>query len=361
MYKMVRPLIFRKDPEEMHERILRAGKYLSDSWMREAIGFVYDFEDERLHTDAFGIEFRNPVGLAAGYDKNGELLDVLPYLGFGFAEIGSVTAGGGDGNPKPRLFRLVKDEAIMNRMGLNNNGADEIYGRLKGRKFRIPVGINIAKTHDPNILGDKAIEDFSYSFRKFHGIGDYRVINISCPNTSEGKTFEDRHALDELLRVLMGIEAEFEDKEPVFVKISPDVSYGTLDGILEVCERHGIGGYVICNTTQERECLDTDPEHIREIGKGGLSGRPLKRKSTEMIDYVYRNLNKPIIIGVGGISSGNDAFEKIISGASLLQYFTAMIYEGPSLQKRVNKRLLKRMKEYGFSSIKEAVGARNCI
>lgn len=339
MYKSIRPILFTLNPDYIHERIIAMGKYLSDSWLKKQIAAIYNFEDKRLHTKVFGIDFKNPVGLAAGFDKNGELLDFLPSLGFGFVEIGSVTLQSGEGNPKPRIFRLPKDKALINNSGLPNIGADKVYDELKSRKFKIPIGVNIAKTHNPNILGEAAILDICYSFIRLYGLGNYITLNISCPNTAEGKTFEDKHALNDLLSALKEIEVDFPDKKPILLKISPDLSFESIDDILEVAENYDIDGYVICNTSLQRISLKTSSKRIAEIG-GGLSGKPVKKRSTELIAYVHKHLPKREIIGVGGISSALDAYEKIIAGASLVQVLTGLIYEGPGLVKKINKGLL---------------------
>ena len=360
MYGLLKPLLFKLDPETLHDLVLKIGKRAGRiKWVKNALRSVYDFEHEALRINVFGKEFRNPLGLAAGFDKNGELIDLLPCLGFGFAEIGSVTAKPCEGNPRPRIFRLVEDEALINRMGLNNYGADVVAEKLSGRRFEIPLGINIAKTHDPTIMGERAIEDFLYSFERLYPLGDFTVLNISCPNTREGKTFEDKEALDELLEGLSEPRKRFGKKKPVLVKISPDLSYEALDGILEVCKEHGIDGYVISNTTTERCNLKTDEEKVRKIGYGGLSGRPLKNRATELIKYVYSQRDDETIIGVGGIFSAEDAYEKITAGSSLVEVFTGLIYRGPGVVREINKNLVRMLEREGFSNVEEAVGYRS--
>jgi dihydroorotate dehydrogenase len=357
MYKsLVRPILFRLKPENAHRKVVKLGQCLSYPLIGNVVGYLYRFDDDVLHSTHFDIHFNNPVGMAAGFDKNGALLGFFPNLGFGYVEMGSVTAEYGEGNPEPRVFRLPEDEAIINRMGLNNDGADAVYERLYGRGIAIPVGVNIAKTHDPEIMGERAIEDFCYSFRVLYPVGDYVTINISCPNTEEGKTFEDKAALVELLSAIKETEGAFQRKKPVFVKISPDVTYPMLDDILEVSEDHGISGYVIGNTSLKRHGLNTDAAEIERIGKGGLSGKPIKKITTELIDYTYSHLGDPFIIGVGGIFSGEDAYEKILAGASLFQVYDGLIYEGPGLPKRINRDLAGLLKRDGFTSISEAVG-----
>ena len=361
LYKsLVRPILFKLDPENAHRLVFKAGRVLEKSVaLQHAVNFLFYYENEILNTEVAGIKLDNPVGLAAGFDKNGLLLYVLPDFGFGYAEIGSVTANKSEGNKAPRVFRLVDDKALVNRMGLNNYGADEISSRLHEKKFRIPVGVNIAKTHDPNILGDKAIRDFCYSFVKLSDIGDYFVVNISCPNTKEGKTFEDPEGLDELLSALIETRVVFCDK-PVFVKLSPDLSYETLDGILEVSEARGISGYVLTNTSRGRDNLTTSRFRIQEVGNGGLSGKPIRERANAVTSYVYRRLstsrNISQIIGVGGIDSAEAAYERIRNGASAVQLFTCLVYEGPGLVKRINKGLAELLTRDGFKSVKEAVG-----
>ncbi|MBN2101682.1 MAG: quinone-dependent dihydroorotate dehydrogenase [Candidatus Aenigmarchaeota archaeon] len=333
MYRLLRPLVFRLGPEDAHSYAIEAGKYLSGTPFRQVIDQTYNLKDKRLETEFCGINFPNPVGLAAGFDKNGELLDFLPSLGFGHIEIGSVTAKPSNGNPKPRIFRLPEYESIINRMGLNNEGADAVYERLKNKKCKVPLGINIAKTNDKEITGDSAIRDYCYTFRKMNDSADYITLNISCPNTEDGRTFQDKSALKELLSEIE-INRRSGKRKPVLVKLSPDLTYGEIDRILDISENYGINGYVISNTTKSRDCLSSG-----EVG--GVSGRCLKEKSTEMIRYVNRQLKDPEIIGAGGIMTPDDAKEKMEAGAKLIQIYTGLIYRGPGLVKRINKGLLK--------------------
>jgi len=354
-YKAIRPLLFRSDPEKVHRAVLMLGEYLSDSWLKEMAGLLYRTEDSALNTHVMGLDFPNPVGLAAGFDKNGVLTGLVPELDFGFMEVGSVTAQPKEGNPRPRLFRLPEDNAIINRMGLNNEGANRVYNRLRGKKNSVPIGINIAKTNDPEILGDRAIDDFWFSFSILSPVADYVVMNISCPNTEDGKTFEDKAALGELLSALE--DSEYYGRKPTLVKISPDLTYSGFDDIMEVSESHGIDGYVIGNTASKRlYFLNTNEQELERIGKGGLSGPPIRERSTELIGYANRHLDSPTIIGVGGISSAENAYDKIRAGASLVQLYTGLVYEGPGLPKRINRGLKKFLERDGFSSISEAVG-----
>jgi dihydroorotate dehydrogenase len=359
MYTLLRPYIFKTDPEQMHKAVVTFGSILSHSFFTRIFRHIYAYSHESLRLHVMGKDFHSPVGLGAGFDKNGELISFFPSLGFGFIEIGSVTAQPGKGNPRPRIFRLPTDRAIINRMGLNNDGADTIAQRLRKKACTIPLGINIAKTHNPEILGERAREDFCYTFRKIYHSADYIALNISCPNTSEGKTFEEPHALDELLSALKNIEKEFVRKKPLLIKISPDLSYPEIDMILDISERHKLDGYIISNTSLKRNGLMTKKEEISCIGKGGLSGAPIKKKSTDIIAYTHRQLKNSLIIGVGGIFSASDAYEKIKAGASLIQLYTGLIYCGPSLVKNINKGLEMLLKKDGFSSVKEAVGVQH--
>jgi dihydroorotate dehydrogenase len=242
-------------------------------------------------------------------------------------------------------------------MGLNNKGADEIYENIKGNTFKVPIGINIAKTHDFEIMGKKAIEDFCYSFEKLYSLGDYIALNISCPNTTEGKTFEDETALDELLFNLKQKEALInpEKRKPILIKLSPDINHAELDNLLDLSEKYKIDGYVISNTSAKRENLRTTHERLAEIGKGGLSGKPLRDVSTHLIGYVASSFKTAKIIGVGGVFSAKDAYEKMAFGASLVQVYTGLIYEGPGLVKRINRDLVKLIETEGYSSINDIV------
>ncbi|MFC1728583.1 quinone-dependent dihydroorotate dehydrogenase [Nanoarchaeota archaeon] len=351
MYKLIRPLLFMLDPERAHNLVSSLGKVAQGtppvSYLMQK---AYRVQDDRLRIELFDTIFENPVGLAAGFDKNAELIDFSYDLGFGFTEVGSATARGGEGNPKPRIFRYPKDEAIVNRMGLNNIGTMSIVANIKSNLSTLtsalrnyPIGLNIAKTNNSEIVGDDAIKDFVYSFRHGATIADYITINISCPNTKEGKTFEDPVALDSLLGA---IKAE-KEKVPTLVKISPTLHHADLEKVIRVCTKHKMDGYVVSNTQP----------HVGPAGTGGLSGKPLREISTEQIRRVYEMLEgaKPII-GVGGIDSAETAYEKIKAGASLVQVYTGLIYQGPSLVKEINKGILRLFDLVGFKSVKEAVG-----
>jgi dihydroorotate dehydrogenase len=337
----LRPQLFKMDPERAHDFILEKGKYFQGRALPLYImKKLCRFEHPSLHTKVVGSEFQNPVGLAAGFDKNAELMKLFYAMGFGFVEVGSVSARPSEGNEKPRLWRLVKEEAVINNMGLPSDGVDSILTRLRSKC--LPVGVNISKTNNPGIENHDAIDDILYSCKKASSYAHYLALNISCPNTPQ-ETFEDPGMLDELLVELQrtGLSA------PIFVKMAPDYSDKKLEAILSVCESRGVNGYIISNT--RKASVDGM--------LGGISGPPLREESTENIRKVYAMTDgKKPIIGVGGVNSPESAYEKIKAGASLIQLYTALIYEGPFVVRRINKGLVKLLEKDGFSNISQAVG-----
>jgi len=354
MYKhLVRPLLFRLSSDYAHELTVQLGSTVSRyKPITQIIGSLYEHTAPSLEQTHFGLTFKNPIGLAAGFDKNGTLGPLMQSLGFGFIEVGSVTANPSTGNPKPRSFRLPADKSLINRLGLNNDGVQTISKRLKKLDLEIPMGINIAKTHDPAISGQKAIDDYVTSFKKVKDIGDFITINISCPNTTEGKTFEEPQSLDNLLSAL-AIEKD-SMLVPVLVKFSVDLSHSQLEELILVCEKHSISGYVACNTSQSRDNLVSSKSLLKDIGRGGLSGQAIRDKSTDIISKIRRlTKGNKLIIGVGGISSGEDAIEKLNAGADLLQIYTSMVYEGPSVVKKINKEIEGYLKMKGLKHIYE--------
>ncbi|MDR8392747.1 quinone-dependent dihydroorotate dehydrogenase [Aliifodinibius sp. S!AR15-10] len=352
IYKsIIKPLMFDLEAEKAHETAMNLGKIASrNTLLRLAGKSLYNFSSSRLSQTFWGLDFRNPIGLAAGFDKNGEITEIIEAIGFGFTEVGSITANPSTGNPRPRAFRLESDQSLINRMGLNNDGAQTIVRRLEKKQLGIPLGVNIAKTHDPEIVGDKAIQDYLFSFREAHKVADYITVNISCPNTTEGKTFEDPGALDELLAAL-NIK-EDASAIPTLVKFSVDLDRSQLEALLDICEQHRVNGYVATNTSNSREGLHTDANRLKEVGRGGLSGHAICARSTQIIRWISEITNgqKPII-GVGGINSFETALEKIRAGADLLQIYTGLVYEGPGLIKRINKKLDRHLKEHHMDSI----------
>ncbi len=349
--KLLRPLLFRLEAEKAHEATYRFAETASrNSFLRLLARTFLSYQSPKLSQDIWGLPFRNPVGLAAGFDKNGKIPEIMEASGFGFVEVGSITAKPNTGNPPPRVFRLPEDEALINRMGLNNDGAKTVAKRLKNKKISIPLGINIAKTHDPSIMGDEAISDYIFSFREAQKVADYVTVNISCPNTREGKTFEDPMVLDKLLTALK--LRDDASVKPTLVKFSPDIARDELQKLLEICEHHRVHGYVVSNTTASRVNLLTEGDELKKIGAGGLSGPLLASKSIERIRWISKAVKgqKPII-GVGGINSFETALEMIKAGADLLQVYTGLIYEGPGLVKRINRELVRYLKTEGLDSI----------
>ncbi|MCC5941339.1 MAG: quinone-dependent dihydroorotate dehydrogenase [Balneolaceae bacterium] len=352
MYKqIVRPLLFRFSSDYAHEATIKFAAAASKSpWMLKATRSMFHYSDPVLEQHFFGLTFPNPIGLAAGFDKNGTTIPIMQNLGFGFVEIGSITANPSTGNPKPRSFRLPKDKSLINRMGLNNDGVQTISRRLKKAKADIPIGANIAKTHNPSIVGEKAILDYKTSFDIVKNLADYVTINISCPNTTEGKTFEDPESLDQLLSAL-GVNRDA-SLPAVFVKFSVDLSKAQLKELVEICEKHAVDGYVATNTSSKRENLSSSERVIKNAGNGGLSGQAIKHKSTELIEQIYSLTNgQKKIIGVGGVSSTIDAIEKLMAGADLLQIYTGLVYEGPGLVRKINRELTQFLKNAGVDHI----------
>lgn len=356
LYKnFIRPLLFKLDAEQAHDYTHRLGSELSDNQaMLSIIGSVFSHQSDDLKQNFLGLTFDSPVGLAAGFDKNGHLMPLMQSLGFGFVEVGSITAHASNGNPRPRLVRLPDDHALINRMGLNNDGAAEITKRVSKTKsrIRIPVGINIAKTHNPRILGDLAVQDYITSFEYAQSVADYITVNISCPNTEEGKTFEDPAALKELIQALNKVRS---GTCPVFMKLSADLSLSELDVLLDLCENGRIDGYVLTNTSSLRSSLGhSSLIASQHFGRGGLSGEPLYLNMIKLVNHTYVQTGslKPII-AVGGINSPQKALNALKNGASLVQIYTGLIYEGPFLVSTFNKYLTKYMRDHKITSIQE--------
>lgn len=337
LYKhIVKPLVFRKDAEEAHDMALKVSSLTNHSQVLQTLASSIYGGGIDSEQKLWGLTFKNPIGLAAGFDKNGTTPKAMQALGFGFVEIGSITAKPSQGNPKPRAFRLPKDESLINRMGLNNEGTDVIIERLKSLSLDIPLGVNIAKTNDATIHGEEAIADYVYSYKRAQEVADYITVNISCPNTGEGKTFEDPDALKALLN---GLEIST-SKVPTLVKFSVDTDKTTLNELVEICEHFEVDGYVATNTSSVRDHLKTEKETLDRIGNGGLSGASISKKSDLVISQLYEILkgSKPII-GVGGIHDVESAQRKIDLGANLLQIYTGMVYEGPGLVKKLKNNI----------------------
>lgn len=344
MYPLLKWFFFKFDPEKIHYftfRLLRfwlAVPLVKPIWKK-----MYVLENDLLKTEVAGIVFPNPVGLAAGFDKNALMVNQLAACGFGFIEIGTVTPVGQEGNPKPRLFRLVADEAIINRMGFNNDGVDAIVERLKVLQPDCVVGGNIGKNKvTPN---ERATDDYVLAYNALEPYVDYFVVNVSSPNTPNLRELQDKEPLMALLHTLQNRKQELASSKPIFLKIAPDLTDSQLDDIIAIVAETKIAGVIATNTTIDRSGLKTPKEQVEAIGAGGVSGKPVTKRSTEVIRYLSDKSGKSFpIIGVGGIHTAADALEKIAAGARLVQVYTGFIYTGPAIVKQINKAILAQRK-----------------
>lgn len=342
MYKLlIKPILFCFDPETAHTIAFKAlGVLKQIPWLARVVKSVYAIESPYLKRTLWGIEFPNPVGLAAGFDKNAWCVEGFDAMGFGFIEIGTLTPKPQPGNDKPRLFRLPEDEAIINRMGFNNAGVEDAVKRLKERQPGIIVGGNIGK--NKNTPNEDSLCDYILCFHALKDVVDYFVVNVSSPNTPGLRALQEKEPLSHLLKSLNQLNNESVSRKPILLKIAPDLTVEQLDDIVEIVQSSGIDGVIATNTTISREGLKTAAESVAQMGAGGLSGKPVKDRSTEVIRYIHAKSGGLIpIIGVGGIHSAEDAYEKLKAGASLVQIYTGFIYEGPALVKRINSYLAK--------------------
>lgn len=344
MYKSIlRPILFSFDPEKIHYFTFSMVKFLHKiPFVPVIIRGMYQVNDKKLERNLFGLTFKNPVGLAAGFDKNAVLYNELANFGFGFVEIGTVTPKGQEGNPKKRLFRLKDDKGIINRMGFNNEGLAIAIEQLKKNKGKILIGGNIGKNTGTSPDGYTA--DYLECFKGLHPYVDYFVLNVSCPNVGSHAKLDDVAYLEELIKAVQDLNQELAKttkKKPILLKIAPDLNNNQLDEIIELVAKTKIEGVIASNTSVNREGLKASKERLEEIGNGGVSGQPVKDRSTGVIKYLSEKSNKAFpIIGVGGVHSANDAMEKIDAGADLVQIYTGFIYEGPRLIKKINKAIL---------------------
>jgi dihydroorotate dehydrogenase len=342
MYKrLIRPILFSVDAEKIHHFIFKLLKFQSSvPGVPSLLKGTFSFQHQNLEKKLFGITFKNPVGLAAGFDKDAKLIDELAALGFGFIEIGTLTPLPQAGNEKPRLFRLPEDQALINRMGFNNEGVKAAIERLKKKKSNIIVGGNIGKNKiTPN---EKALDDYAICFEELFPYVDYFVLNISSPNTPGLRELQDKEPLRKLLLHIKKLSLSKPVYKPVLLKIAPDLVDTQLDDIIEILKETQLDGVVATNTTISRDGLKTRQEDVNAIGNGGLSGKPLTQRSTDVIRYLRKKLGPAFpIIGVGGIMCPEDALAKIDAGADLIQIYTGFIYEGPGFAKRINKAILK--------------------
>ena len=345
MFSVLRPFLFKLDPETTHDLAIKSLKF---NYLPRK---MFEVEDEQiLNIELLGKNFPNPIGLAAGFDKSGEVYNSLLKFGFGFIEIGTVTPLKQFGNPKPRIFRLEDDSALINRLGFNNDGIEIIKNRIKSEKKKGVVGINIG----PNKNTKDQKNDFCLGLKNFFDIADYITVNISSPNTEGLRDFHDQEKLEDLLLALNKIKSENKINIPLLLKISPDIKDNQISEIADTAIKNDISGIILTNTTNSNK-----DKLISDFKKeeGGLSGEPLQQISTNMIKKFYKQLNGKIpIIGVGGVNSGKSAYEKIIAGASLLQLYTGLVYKGPSIVKDIKKELIQILKVEGLNNIKDAIG-----
>lgn len=340
MYKLLKPILFLFTPEKAHKITTKLLHFvLAIPFGKFLIRSMFDYNDPQLSKEVFGLQFKNPVGLAAGFDKNAELIDDFTHLGFGFIEIGTLTPKSQPGNPAPRLFRLPQDEALINRMGFNNDGVDDAVKRLKSRKSKIIVGGNIGKNKVTS--NENALDDYLICFDKLYDYVDYFVVNVSSPNTPGLRELQEKEPLMKLLKALQDENVKKDAPKPILLKIAPDLTESQLDDIISITKELNLDGLIVSNTTIDRSGLDTSQEKVSAIGAGGLSGKPVFEKSNTVLKYIRKYLPDVQIIAVGGIHSAQDAIEKIQAGANLIQIYTGLVYEGPALIKRINKELLK--------------------
>ncbi|MFB6298804.1 MAG: quinone-dependent dihydroorotate dehydrogenase [Halobacteriales archaeon] len=347
LYRTVRPLLFSLPAETAHNTVTTGLRIIQDTPLERLLAARYTVGDPRLETDVFGLSFRNPVGVAAGFDKNGEIPKILAALGFGHVEIGGVTKERQAGNPRPRMFRLVDDGAIINRMGFNNDGADQVADRLASSQLpTVPIGINIGKSKATPL--EDAEADYAYTYDRVAEYGDFFVVNVSSPNTPGLRELQQREPLERILTTIQDRGAE-----PLLMKLSPDLTDSAIEDVINLVDDLGLDGIIATNTTTDRPASLQDTHRDEE---GGLSGRPIESRATETVRFVAERTDVPII-GVGGVFTATDAYRKIRAGASLVQLYTGLVYRGPAIAREINSGLLDLLERDGFDSIEAAVGA----
>lgn len=345
-----------QDPEDVHDRMTRNGELLGKfALTRRLTSFFFGYSHPMLAQEVLGIRFRNPIGLAAGFDKDARLTKIIGHVGMGHAEVGSITGEPCEGNPKPRLWRLKKSQGICVYYGLKNDGCEAISKRLKREDFSVPIGMSIAKTNSPATVDTAVgITDYAKAFAAMEPLADYLTVNISCPNAFGGEPFTDPKKLDSLLSEIDSIPTQ----KPVFLKLSPDLNTRQLDEAIEVAKRHRVHGFVCTNLLKDRQDPAIKDEDVPKTG--GMSGKIQEGRANKTIAHVYRATGGQYpIVGCGGVFSAEDAYQKICLGASLIHMITGMIFEGPQVVSEINQGLVKLLKKDGFKNISEAVGADN--
>ncbi len=345
IYELTKPLLFRLPAETAHRSVHSLLDVVDGTPVADAMARYYTVEDDRLTVEAFGQRFPNPVGVAAGFDKNAEIPGALAALGFGFVEVGGVTAVPQDGNPRPRMFRLREDEALVNRMGLNNHGAAVVGDRLATTDAPFPVGVNVAKSE--HVAPEDAPADYRETYEQVADGGDFFVVNVSCPNSQGFAELQNRESMAAIIGELQDAGAA-----PLLVKLSPDLPEPAVEDALDLVAELDLDGVVATNTTTDR------PASLRSSNRtetGGLSGKPIERSATEMVRFVAERTDAPVV-GVGGVATAEDAYRKIRAGASVVQLYTGLVYRGPGIARDINRGLLDLLERDGFDSVREAVG-----
>ncbi|WP_254279456.1 quinone-dependent dihydroorotate dehydrogenase [Haloarcula marina] len=346
LYDIARPLLFSLPAETANNGVHTLLEGAAGTPIESAVARQYTVDDDRLAVDAFGHSFDNPVGVAAGFDKNATIPSMLGSLGFGFAEVGGVTAEPQTGNARPRMFRLREDEGIINRMGLNNDGADVVGERLSAADVDFPLGVNIAKSE--HVGTDAAPADYRYTYERVADGGDFFVVNVSCPNSQGFEELQNRDAMEAIFTELQDAGAA-----PLLVKLSPDLPEPAVEDTLDLVTELGLDGVVATNTSTERPASLRSPNASEQ---GGLSGKPIEGQSTRMVKFVAERVDVPVV-GVGGVSTAEGAYRKIRAGASLVQLYTGLVYRGPSTARDINEGLLDLLERDGFDSVADAIGA----
>ena len=347
-YERAKPLLFSLPAETAHRVVHTGLSGVSGTPVEDVLAAQYTVDDTRLRVETLGTTFPNPVGVAAGFDKNGEVPGVLASLGFGHVEVGGVTADPQVGNPRPRLFRLAADDALINRMGFNNDGADAVGARLARASVSVPLGVNLGKSKTTTLA--EAPADYRYTYERVAASGDFFVVNVSSPNTPGLRELQQKDALRRIVGELRDAGAE-----PLLVKLSPDLTESATEAVIEVAGEFGLEGIIATNTTTARP--DSLASHNR-VETGGLSGRPIEERATERVRFVAERVPADVVvIGVGGVFTAQDAYRKIRVGADLVQLYTGLVYRGPTIAREINRRLLALLDRDGFGSVTEAVGA----
>jgi dihydroorotate dehydrogenase len=345
-YDLTKPILFRLPPERVHGLAVHALRASQGTVVEDFLADRYRVSDDRLSVEAFGQSFSNPVGLAAGFDKNAEVPRAMAALGFGHVEVGGVTATSQEGNERPRLFRLPPDRALVNRMGLNNDGAEVVGRRLVEADIPVPVGVNVAKSHD--VPSEEAPADYRQTYEAVAEGGDFFVVNVSCPNAEDFRALQNKESLAGILSELTDAGAN-----PLLVKLSPDLPDRAVEDAIDLVDEFDLDGIVATNTTTDRPLSLSHPNRLE---RGGLSGKPLETEATERVRFVAERADVPVV-GVGGVFTAEDAYRKIRAGASLVQLYTGFVYRGPSTARSINRGLLELLDRDGFDDVTDAVGA----